>query len=149
MLKKMIGAAIGAKLARKSPAVGGATGALLGAAVPFVISRVSIPALVAVGVGGYAAKRYMEKRSADGGKRNSGAGQSGSRGNATLSLPTRPEPSEATGGEADIINEPPMGAAGGLIEGAPGGPDSAQGAKGQQTGDEAPGTTRRPPSAIS
>lgn len=62
MLKRMIGAAIGAKLAKNSPAVGGATGAALGAAVPFVLSRVSLPAMIALGVGGYVAKRYFDKQ---------------------------------------------------------------------------------------
>ncbi len=62
MLKRIIGAAIGAKLAKNSPAVGGATGAALGAAVPWVIGRLSLPGMIALGIGGYAAKRYMERR---------------------------------------------------------------------------------------
>jgi len=48
MLKRIIGAAIGAKLAKNSPAVGGATGAALGAAVPWVLGRLSIPAMIAL-----------------------------------------------------------------------------------------------------
>lgn len=62
MIRKMIGAAIGARVAKGHPALGGATGAMLATAVPFVISRVSLPAMVALGVGGYVAKRYMDKR---------------------------------------------------------------------------------------
>ncbi|WP_017663877.1 hypothetical protein [Porphyrobacter sp. AAP82] len=59
MLKKIIGAAIGAKLAKNSPAVGGAAGAALGAAVPFVLSRISLPTMVVLGVGGYLARRWL------------------------------------------------------------------------------------------
>lgn len=62
MLNKILGAAIGAKLAKNSPAVGGASGAALGAAVPFVLSRISLPAMVALGVGGYFAKRWLDQQ---------------------------------------------------------------------------------------
>jgi hypothetical protein len=62
MLKKIIGAAIGAKLAKNSPAVGGATGAALGAAVPWVLGRLSLPGMIALAAGGYVAKRYMDSR---------------------------------------------------------------------------------------
>ena len=65
MLQKIIGAAIGAKLAKNSPAVGGATGAALGAAVPFVLSRISLPTMVVLGVGGYLAKRWLDKDTAE------------------------------------------------------------------------------------
>ncbi len=62
MIRRLIGGAIGAKLAKGHPAMGGATGVALATAVPFIISRVSLPAMVALGVGGYVAKRYMDKR---------------------------------------------------------------------------------------
>lgn len=62
MLKRIVGAAIGAKLAKNSPAIGGATGAALGAAVPFMLARVSLPTMVLVGVGGYFAKRWYDKQ---------------------------------------------------------------------------------------
>lgn len=65
MIRRMIGAAIGARVAKGHPALGGATGAMLATAVPFVISRVSLPAMVALGVGGYVAKRYMDKNAAE------------------------------------------------------------------------------------
>ena len=65
MLKRIIGAAVGAKLAKNSPAVGGATGAALGAAVPWVIGRLSLPGMIALAAGGYVAKRYMDKREAE------------------------------------------------------------------------------------
>jgi len=69
MLKRIIGAAIGAKLAKNSPAVGGATGAALGAAVPWVLGRLSLPGMIALAAGGYAAKRYMERREGSDGLR--------------------------------------------------------------------------------
>lgn len=62
MLKRIIGAAIGAKLAKNSPAVGGATGAALGAAVPWVLGRLSIPGMIALAAGGYVAKRLLDQR---------------------------------------------------------------------------------------
>ena len=61
MIRRMIGAAIGASVAKRHPAAGGATGAMLATAVPFIISRVSLPAMVVMGVGGYVAKRYLDK----------------------------------------------------------------------------------------
>ena len=65
MIRKLIGAAIGASVAKKHPAAGGATGVVLATAVPFIISRVSLPAMVALGVGGYVAKRFMDKKAAE------------------------------------------------------------------------------------
>jgi hypothetical protein len=62
MIRRMIGAAIGARVAKTHPALGGAAGAMLASAVPFVISRVSLPAMVVLGVGGYVAKRYMDAK---------------------------------------------------------------------------------------
>ncbi|WP_086736920.1 hypothetical protein [Erythrobacter colymbi] len=62
MLKKIIGAAIGAKLAKNSPAVGGATGAALGAAVPWVLGRLSIAGMIALAAGGYVAKRVLDRK---------------------------------------------------------------------------------------
>jgi len=62
MIRKLIGGAIGAKLAKSHPALGGATGVALATAVPCVISRVSLPAMVLLGAGGYVAKRYLDKR---------------------------------------------------------------------------------------
>ena len=59
MFRQIIGAALGSKLAKQAPAVGGATGAAIATAVPFVLSRMSIPAMLVLGAGGYAAKRYF------------------------------------------------------------------------------------------
>ena len=62
MFRQIIGAALGSKLAKQTPAVGGATGAAIATAVPFVLSRISIPAMIVLGAGGYAAKRYFGKK---------------------------------------------------------------------------------------
>jgi hypothetical protein len=61
MIRKLIGAAIGASVAKRHKAAGGVTGAVLASAVPFVISRLSVPAMMALGVGGYVAKRFMDR----------------------------------------------------------------------------------------
>lgn len=65
MIKNIVGAVIGAKLAGKSPnvdnAAGATTGALAASVIPLVISRLSIPAMLAIGVGGYVLKRYADK----------------------------------------------------------------------------------------
>lgn len=63
MIKNIIGAAIGSKLAKQSPKVDNGTGAALGAIAPFVLSRMSLPLLVAVGAGGYLLKRHRDHQS--------------------------------------------------------------------------------------
>jgi len=65
MIRKLIGAAIGASVAKKNPAAGGVTGVLLATAVPFVLSRLSLPGMIAMGAGGYVAKRYMDRKEAE------------------------------------------------------------------------------------
>jgi len=65
MIGKIIGAALGAKAAKESKSVGGATGAALGAALPFVIRRMSLPTMLAIGAGGYLAKRTFDKKDAE------------------------------------------------------------------------------------
>lgn len=62
MFGKIIGAVVGNKIANQTKGVDGTTGALIGAAVPVVIRRVSIPTMVALGVGGYFVKRHLDKR---------------------------------------------------------------------------------------
>jgi len=63
MLTKMIGALAGGKLAKNANVnIGGPAGAAIGAAVPFIISRLSLPAMIAMGVGGYAVKKFMDKQ---------------------------------------------------------------------------------------
>lgn len=62
MFGKIIGAVVGGNIAKKTQGVDGTTGALIGATVPFVIRRMSIPTMIAVGVGGYFVKRHLDKR---------------------------------------------------------------------------------------
>lgn len=64
MLNKIIGAKIGSTIAKKVTGSNSTTGAMIGAAVPFVISRVSLPAMIVMGAGGYVAKRMYDKRKA-------------------------------------------------------------------------------------
>ena len=68
MIKNIIGAVIGAKLAGKSPradsATGATTGAIAASAIPFIISRMSLPSLLAIGAGGYLLKRHHDKQEA-------------------------------------------------------------------------------------
>ena len=65
MLGKMIGAIVGGNIAEKTRGVSGPTGAILGAAVPAVIARMSIPGMIAMGVGGYFVKKHLDKKAAE------------------------------------------------------------------------------------
>lgn len=67
MLGKIIGAIVGSNIAEKTRGVNGTTGALLGAAVPAVMARLSIPSMLAMGVGGYFLKKHLDKKAAQGG----------------------------------------------------------------------------------
>lgn len=67
MIGKMIGAIVGGNIAEKTRGVNGPTGALLGAAVPAVIARMSIPTMLAMGVGGYFLKKHLDKKAAEDG----------------------------------------------------------------------------------
>jgi surface antigen len=71
MLGKILGGIAGAKAAKHSNKVGGATGALLGAAAGSIIRRASIPGLIAMTVGGYALKKWKDRRDAETAKRKS------------------------------------------------------------------------------
>ena len=62
MLGKLLGAAVGAKVAEHSTKVGGVSGALLGAGSVALIRRMSFPALIAVAAAGYAYTRLAEKK---------------------------------------------------------------------------------------
>lgn len=68
MIKNIVGAIIGAKLAGKSPkadsAAGATTGALAASAIPFIISRLSLPSMLAIGGAGYLLKRHRDKKEA-------------------------------------------------------------------------------------
>jgi uncharacterized membrane protein YfcA len=62
MLTKIIGAALGAKAAQNTSSIGGPFGAAIGAAAPAIIARLSIPAMIAIAAGGYAYKKFSEKK---------------------------------------------------------------------------------------
>ena len=62
MIGKLIGAVLGAKAADHMRGVSGTSGAILGAAAPVVLRRLSLPAMLAIAAGGYAYKRYTDKR---------------------------------------------------------------------------------------
>jgi hypothetical protein len=69
MIGKLIGAIVGAKAADHMRGVSGTTGAVLGAAAPIVLRRLSLPAMLAIAAGGYAYKRYQDKQERRGRKR--------------------------------------------------------------------------------
>lgn len=79
MIKNILGAVVGANLAKNSKVDNG-TGAILGSVAPTVIARMSLPALIAIGVGGYLFKRHREKHS----------GLAAHTGGATPATPTTP-----------------------------------------------------------
>lgn len=64
MIRKVIGAALGAKLVKSSPAVGGAAGTAIATALPFVLSRVALPGLAAIGAGAFVLNHYRKQRGA-------------------------------------------------------------------------------------
>ena len=68
MIGKILGAVLGAQAAEHTSKVGGAGGAVLGVAAA-VLRRMSIPAMLALGAGGYAYKKWSEKRDAETAKR--------------------------------------------------------------------------------
>ena len=61
MIGKIIGAFVGDKLAKQTSGVGGATGAALGVVATSLIARLSLPSMLAILAGGYAAKRLSER----------------------------------------------------------------------------------------
>lgn len=64
MIGKVLAGVLGAKAAKGSGG-SGAGGALLGVAGATVLRRLSFPALIAVAAGGYALKKWNEKREAE------------------------------------------------------------------------------------
>ena len=61
MIGKIITAAIGAGAAKETSKIDGTTGAALGFIAPMVLRRLSLPAMIAIGVGGYAWKKLADK----------------------------------------------------------------------------------------
>jgi hypothetical protein len=64
MLGKIIGAVAGARAARGTSGVAEPGGALMGVAAVAMARRFGIPGMIAAAAGGYAIKRYNEKRQA-------------------------------------------------------------------------------------
>lgn len=69
MIGKILGGIAGAKAAKHSRNVGGAGGALMGVLSASVLRRMSLPVLLAVGAGGYAFKKYKDRKDANRAKR--------------------------------------------------------------------------------
>ena len=65
MIGKIIGAFVGDRLAKQTRGVGGATGAALGVVATTVLRRMSLPAMLALGAGGYLAKKVLDKQTDD------------------------------------------------------------------------------------
>lgn len=66
MIGKIIGAVIGGQVAKQARGISGPTGAALGFIAPALLRRVSIPSMLALAAGGYAAKKYAKKNSKTG-----------------------------------------------------------------------------------
>lgn len=62
MLKKLIGAALGYRVSRKSRNLNGPAGAALGAVAASVIGRMTMAGLAGALAGGYATRRLMDRR---------------------------------------------------------------------------------------
>ena len=60
MIGKVITAFIGGKLAQNTKGIDGTTGAIIGAAVPMVLRRISLPGMLALGAAGYVAKKVFD-----------------------------------------------------------------------------------------
>ena len=65
MIGKVIGAFVGDRIAKQTKGVGGATGAALGVVATTMLRRMSLPAMLALGAGGYVAKKLMDKKDAE------------------------------------------------------------------------------------
>ncbi|WP_133366592.1 hypothetical protein [Qipengyuania sediminis] len=72
MIGKVLGAFIGGKAAQHVRGIQGPTGAALGVLAPMILRRMSWPAMAAIGIGGYLAKKAFDKQAAQ--PAGSGAG---------------------------------------------------------------------------
>ena len=64
MIGRIIGAVAGNKLAQQTRGIGGGIGVALGVIAPTILRRMSIPAMLAVAAGGYAFKKFTERKEA-------------------------------------------------------------------------------------
>ena len=60
MIGKVVGAFVGGKVAQHVRGIEGPTGAALGVLAPALLRRLSWPAMIALGVGGYLAKKAID-----------------------------------------------------------------------------------------
>lgn len=61
MIGKVVGAFLGGKVAQHTRGIEGPTGAAIGVLAPVLLRRLSWPAIAALGVGGYLAKRMLDR----------------------------------------------------------------------------------------
>ena len=61
MIGKIIGAYAGDRLAKQTNSIGGASGAALGVVAAAALRRLSLPAMIVLGAGGYVAKKLYER----------------------------------------------------------------------------------------
>lgn len=64
MIGKIIGGIAGVQASKHMKGIGGTGGAVLGAIAVPVISRMRLPTLIAVGAGGYAMKKLLDRKKA-------------------------------------------------------------------------------------
>lgn len=60
MIGKVLGAFVGGKVAQHVRGIEGPTGAAIGVLAPVLLRRLSWPTMVALGVGGYLAKKVVD-----------------------------------------------------------------------------------------
>lgn len=64
MIGKVLGAFVGGKVAQHVRGIEGPTGAALGVLAPAILRRLSFPTMIALGVGGYLAKKAIDQQDA-------------------------------------------------------------------------------------
>lgn len=64
MIGKVFGAYVGGKVAQRVRGIEGPTGAALGVLAPAILRRLSWPAMVALGIGGYLARKAIDREGA-------------------------------------------------------------------------------------
>jgi hypothetical protein len=64
MFGKIIGAIAGSKMAKRSSNVSEPMGAVAGLVTASALRRISLPAIIALAAGGYAAKKLMDRKQA-------------------------------------------------------------------------------------
>lgn len=62
MIGKIIGAIAGSKMAKRSSEVSEPMGAVAGLVTASALRRLSLPAMIALAAGGYAAKKLMDRK---------------------------------------------------------------------------------------